>query len=434
MRYDHLGMLPDKAFSPIGKRMTLEGGSKGGSAPKAPDYMALAQQQANLQQQLINQTTAANRVNQVTPYGSLTWSRNGASAPTFDQAGYDRAMADYNRQASASSQSSGGPLHAFWQIDQLYNKKTPGYGSASASAYGAGGLKAPSRDDFMTGATSGGGGVGDWTATTTLTPELQAILDQNISAKGQSYDQLQRSLSRINSNDLPQGPINPGQTAQDAIMARLNPTFNTEDDRVRTRLYNQGVRAGSEAWDNEMRNFERARNDAYSQAALQGINLDFQNRNQALQEQAIPINLINAYQSGGQAQMPQFQNYAQQAQGQAPDLMGAAQGQYQGQLNSYNASQASDNNFMGGLFSLGGAALGGGFGGGGVMSYFSDRRLKTDIEHIGKYDNGLNKYRWNYIWGEPGEGVMADEVEIFMPHAVGERNGFKTVNYAMLGV
>ena len=30
MRYNHLNMLPEKAFSPVGKRMTLEGGGGGG--------------------------------------------------------------------------------------------------------------------------------------------------------------------------------------------------------------------------------------------------------------------------------------------------------------------------------------------------------------------------------------------------------------------
>jgi hypothetical protein len=42
--------------------------------------------------------------------------------------------------------------------------------------------------------------------------------------------------------------------------------------------------------------------------------------------------------------------------------MGAAQGQYQGQLNSYNAEQAGNSNFMGGLFGLGGAIGGAGTG------------------------------------------------------------------------
>lgn len=40
MRYNHFDMLPENAFKPLGKRMTLEGG-KGGS--KAPDYTPVAQ-------------------------------------------------------------------------------------------------------------------------------------------------------------------------------------------------------------------------------------------------------------------------------------------------------------------------------------------------------------------------------------------------------
>jgi hypothetical protein len=35
MRYDHLTMLPEMAFKPVGKRMTLEGGGKGGSSKPA---------------------------------------------------------------------------------------------------------------------------------------------------------------------------------------------------------------------------------------------------------------------------------------------------------------------------------------------------------------------------------------------------------------
>jgi hypothetical protein len=35
MRYNHLDMLPEKAFSPVGKRMTLEGGGGGGQTQKS---------------------------------------------------------------------------------------------------------------------------------------------------------------------------------------------------------------------------------------------------------------------------------------------------------------------------------------------------------------------------------------------------------------
>jgi hypothetical protein len=442
MRLGHLEMLPYKAFKPIGKHMTYEGGGKGGDAPDAPDYMGLAQQQAQLQQQLINQTTAANRVNQYTPYGSLEWSRSG-STPTFDQAGYDKAMADYNQRASASSRAQSGPLHAFWQIDQMYNKNSPysnASSSAGANAYGLG--PAPTREQFMRG---GSAGSGQWSSTVKLTPELQAILDQNIGAKGQSYEALQSALGNFQDNNLPLAPVNAGETAQDAILRRVNPQLNIQEDQLRTRLINQGLRPGTEGWNRELDTMGRQRNDAVSQAALAGINVGNDARARALAEQGVPINLINAYLSGGQAQMPQFQNYSQQANAQAPDLLGAAQSQYGGALNAYNAQQASGSNFMGGLFGLGAAALGGPMGGalgsalgGGMfpsgLSPYSDRRLKRDIEIVGKYENGLTKYRWNYIWGEEGEGVMADEVESLMPEAVGMRNGFKTVNYEMLGI
>ena len=62
----------------------------------------------------------------------------------------------------------------------------------------------------------------------------------------------------------------------------------------------------------------------------------------------------------------------------------------------------------------------------------SDRRLKKLIRKVGKLKNGLNLYAWIYKWGEPGLGVMADEVEKLIPEAVIEFNGYKMVNYALL--
>ena len=63
----------------------------------------------------------------------------------------------------------------------------------------------------------------------------------------------------------------------------------------------------------------------------------------------------------------------------------------------------------------------------------SDRRLKRDIEQIGMHPAGVPLYSFRYLNDDiPRIGVMADEVERVMPQAVGERGGFKTVNYAML--
>jgi hypothetical protein len=65
---------------------------------------------------------------------------------------------------------------------------------------------------------------------------------------------------------------------------------------------------------------------------------------------------------------------------------------------------------------------------------FSDRRLKRDVRLLGRLANGLGVYAWRYLWGAPGVGVMADEVERIAPHALGPRAfGFQTVDYSKLG-
>lgn len=253
--------------------------------PKAPDYAALAKQQAQQQLMLNRETTQANRVNQFTPYGSLTYTQD-ANDPD------------------------------------------------------------------------------KWTSNVELDPEIQKVLDQYVSGQQQGYGLFQDYLKNINDpSKVNAAPINPGQTAQDAIMARINPAFQTREEDLRTRLMNQGVRPGSEAWDNEFRNFSQARNDAYSQAALQGINLDTQARQNALQEQSLPLNALAAYLGGTQIQNPQFINPAQQSNTQSADLMGAAQAGYGANLNAANAQNAANNNFMSGLFGLGGSILGGPLGG-----------------------------------------------------------------------
>jgi hypothetical protein len=66
----------------------------------------------------------------------------------------------------------------------------------------------------------------------------------------------------------------------------------------------------------------------------------------------------------------------------------------------------------------------------------SDRRLKTDIEPVGRMDNGLTVYRYRYKAGGPVHiGVMADEVEKIRPDAYvkgGAGGGFDAVNYSKL--
>ena len=114
----------------------------------------------------------------------------------------------------------------------------------------------------------------------------------------------------------------------------------------------------------------------------------------------------------------------------AGGTVGAANAITGGISNAANTYALS--NLLGGG-SVGGTGAGNEYAGGKPDWMYSDRRLKTNIEHIGNFENGLKKYTWDYVWGKKGTGAMADEVEMFMPDAVAIFNGYKVVNYAMLG-
>lgn len=208
-----------------------------------------------------------------------------------------------------------------------------------------------------------------WRADVSLSPSQQQLLDQQnktslglagLQDKGLSY--VKGMLDKpFDQSNLPAQQINAGQTAQDAIMARLQPTWNQKQSALETQLANQGIARGTEAYSNGMRDFNNARTDAEMQAALQGINVGQQARQQGIQEQAFfrnePLNTLNAVRTGAQVTNPQFSSTPQQQTTTGPDLLGAAQSQGQWDMNNYNQGQASSNNTTSGLFALGSAAL-----------------------------------------------------------------------------
>lgn len=107
---------------------------------------------------------------------------------------------------------------------------------------------------------------------------------------------------------------------------QLDPQFQSQENAFRQRMVNQGIQEGTSAFDTALANFERSRNDAYSQARNQSLA-------QALgaQNQFFGQNLANS-QMGLQAGLANASN-ALQAAGlnQADRQFGASQG-LQGQL------------------------------------------------------------------------------------------------------
>ena len=137
---------------------------------------------------------------------------------------------------------------------------------------------------------------------------------------------------------------------------RLDPRFAQEEDRLRTRLANQGVTAGSEAFNREMSSLGQMRNDAFNQLMLQGRGQAFSEL-QAQRNQ--PINEISALLSGSQVSNPQVQ--MMQPQGAATtDVAGLINSNYNQRLQGWQQQQARSQNLLGGLFGLGAAGITGG--------------------------------------------------------------------------
>ena len=70
------------------------------------------------------------------------------------------------------------------------------------------------------------------------------------------------------------------------------------------------------------------------------------------------------------------------------------------------------------------------------IASLSDKQLKTNINHVGISQSGINIYEWNYVWGGPRyRGVMAQEVQSIIPDAVVTMsNGFLGVIYDLIDV
>jgi hypothetical protein len=143
------------------------------------------------------------------------------------------------------------------------------------------------------------------------------------------------------------------QAIAQALMGRLQPAFDRDENSARTRLANQGITQGSEAWNNEMNRLTQAKNDAMMQAQVQAggeasrmFGDQSAARQQAIQEQAylrnLPLSEINALRTGSTPNLPQFQGFGGSQVQAAPLLQGAQLGE-QAAIDRYNAKMGSRN-------------------------------------------------------------------------------------------
>jgi len=128
------------------------------------------------------------------------------------------------------------------------------------------------------------------------------------------------------------------------------------------------------------------------------------------------FNQLASITGGGQTAATNLGQFGAQSSGNVANLL-AQQGQAQagGVLGAQQARAAGAQNILGAI--------------GTAASFFSDRRLKTNIKKIGRLGD-VNLYEWN--WKETGlkdQGFMADEIQTIYPDLVQTVNGFLSVIY-----
>jgi hypothetical protein len=262
------------------------------SAPPAPDYQAAAQATATGNLDAARAASAANRVNQVTPYGNLNYNQNG----------------------------------------------TDQYGNPT------------------------------WTATTSLSPTGQALLDtQNQTSLGlgstinSALGRTQEMMSQGFNPNLPSTGFNPGQSYQDAYMQRLSPQIQQSREQLDNQLANSGIPVGSEAYMRAKQAQGQKENDLLAAATTQGFNTGLNANQQAFGQEMtkynMPLNTLSALRSGAQVQNPTFQNVPQQATTTGADILGASQMGYNAQMGDFNAKNAAQQSFNSGLMRLASAGI-----------------------------------------------------------------------------
>lgn len=267
--------------------------------------------------------------------------------------------------------------------------------------------------------------IPQYSQTTTLSAQQQAIKNQE-DAANLNLGKIAANQSAF-LNDYLSKPVNLNNEATEARLMelgrkRLDPIIAQRDEDLRTRLANQGIKAGSDAYARELNTFNQGTNDAYNQLLLNGRQ---QAVSEALTERNQPLNEIGALLSGSQVSMPTFGAGTNQPSIPTVDYAGLVNQNYQNQLGAYNNQMAQRQGVLGGLFGLGGKLIS-----------LSDRRAKKDIKPVGRL-MGHNLYEYSYKGkfddGRKHVGVMAQEAEKKAPGAVSVRSdGLRQVDYGKL--
>ena len=244
----------------------------------------------------------------------------------------------------------------------------------------------------------------------------QAYNDLALRGRGQAFDELQGiEATRQGQRAARFGELQGIEaTRQGQRAARFGESLATNQQREAQRSSRFGESLATSQQNEALRNALFGRQLSTNQQQQS-------QRQQSLQEQQAirnqPLNELSALLSGSQVAMP---SYGVNTPAGIPttDNAGLINANYGQQMQNWQQDRQSWDSTVGGLFGLGSAAI------------MSDRRTKTDIEKVGKTDDGQKIYSYRYKSGGPIQmGLMAQEVEKKRPDAVVRKGGIRFVDY-----
>lgn len=290
------------------------------SGPPAPDYTGAANAQAAASQENLTQQTWANRPDQTSPFGNVTWdsskvldpatgqevtkwTQNTSLDPTLQNALNSQLSLQQGRSDLANQQLGG--------LQETYSKPMDWSGFSPLAGNVSG---------QYTNATTGANAfmLGPQRTNTSL----QATPTLNTNA-GANQGQIQSGLDFggvQNVSSAGDTRARAEQAAYGSLTSRLDPQFANQQSSLETDLANRGITRDSAAYTRAMDDFSRSKNDAYSQASLNAINVG---GNEASRDYGMDLGL-RQQQVGELGQQGAFANSAQQ-QGYGQNLQSIAQ-------------------------------------------------------------------------------------------------------------
>jgi len=195
-------------------------------------------------------------------------------------------------------------------------------------------------------------GTPTYTATQTLSPDQQAIMDvgENVALLG---GQTAEKLLGGSVSDTLSQPVDLSNSATEDYLYDLYTGQNDEywareQEQLTTQLANQGIMPGNPAYNDAMNQFADQKTDAYDDFLLSAHQTATQD---ILTERNQPLNELAALMSLSPVTQPSYVSTPQP--GVAPtDVAGITQAAYEAEMNQYNA-------MMGGLFGIPTTILGG---------------------------------------------------------------------------